>query len=139
MVGNGGASLRPISGSKPSWTVARNDVDHGYLDVNVEDGTLTAQMLTPSGKVLDSFSLTKDLPPPSSPPVGEQPGPTQPSTGTPRPDSITGDPGLPTGPDPLPGDPGPSSAGCSASPMAALLPAGALLLAGALRRRRRQR
>jgi uncharacterized protein (TIGR03382 family) len=152
VVGSGGASLRPISGSKPSWAVARNDTEHGYLDVNVEEGTLTAQMLTPSGKVIDSFSLSKDLPPqaepqpgssdPSSPPGYEQPGPTQPSTGTPRPGPVTNNPNLPTDPDPLPGDPGdlgPNAAGCSAGPMAALLPAGALLLAGALRRRRRQR
>ncbi|HEX8436644.1 metallophosphoesterase family protein [Archangium sp.] len=153
VVGSGGASLRPISGGKPAWAAARNDKDHGYLDVTVEDGTLTAQMLTPSGKVIDSFSLDKDLPPastptpstpePSSPPVSERPaGPTQPSTGTPQPGSTTGNPGLPTGPDPLPEDPGglgPNAAGCSAGPMAALLPAGALLLAGALRRRRRQR
>jgi uncharacterized protein (TIGR03382 family) len=151
VVGSGGASLRPISGSRPSWAAARNDTDHGYLDVNVEEGTLTAQMLTPSGKVIDSFSLSKDLAPaeeprpgtpaPTSPPVTQKPGSPPPSTGTPQPGAVTGGPpGLPTGPDPLPGDPGANAAaGCSAGPMAALLPAGALLLAGALRRRRRQR
>ncbi|HEX8822473.1 MAG TPA: metallophosphoesterase [Archangium sp.] len=145
VVGSGGASLRPFVNGRPSWTAVRNDVDHGYLDVTVEDGTLTAQALTPSGKVMDSFSLTKDLPPlqagapsPSAPPSGAQPGAPQPSTGNPAPGSVSSGPGLPTDPN-SPAGLGPEAAGCSAGPMAALLPTGALLLLGALRRRRRQR
>jgi acid phosphatase type 7 len=143
VVGGGGAALRPFKTGKPSWTAVRNDRDHGYLDVKVEEGTLTAQALTPSGQVIDSFTLTKNLPPapeepvpadPLSPPTTEQPDPTQPNT--PAPDPITGGPGLPGGPD----DPeylGLNAPGCSAIPAMALLPAGVLVLAGALRRRRR--
>ena len=123
----------------------RNDRDHGYLDVTVEEGTLTAQALTPSGQVIDSFTLTKDLPPapdapvtadPSSPPATSQPAPTQPGTPTPAP--VTGSPGLPGGPDDLDEDLDPNAPGCSAVPAMALLPAGVLVLAGALRRRRRR-
>lgn len=134
VVGGGGASLRPFGSGKPSWSAVRNDRDHGYLEVKVEEGTLTAQALTPSGQVLDSFTLTKGLPPPAPPATG-QPGPTQPDS--PVPGSVTGDPGPPTGPDDLEGL-GPDAAGCSAVPAMALLPAGVLALAGALRRRRRR-
>jgi uncharacterized protein (TIGR03382 family) len=149
VVGSGGASLRPFSGGKPSWTAVRNDDDHGYLDVQVEEGTLTAQVLTPSGKLMDSFTLTKELPAapaptpaqpgtpaPSTPPVAEQPGTTSP--GTPARDTVPTSPELPGPPGAQPGDLGQGAAGgCSAGPVAALFPAGALLLAGALRRRRR--
>jgi uncharacterized protein (TIGR03382 family) len=149
VVGSGGASLRPFSGGKPSWTAVRTDNDHGYLDVRVEEGTLTAQVLTPSGKLMDSFTLTKELPAasaptpaqpgtpaPSTPPVAEQPGSTSP--GTPSRDSVPTSPELPGPPGAQPGDLGQGAAGgCSAGPVAALFPAGALLLAGALRRRRR--
>jgi uncharacterized protein (TIGR03382 family) len=121
----------------------RNDDDHGYLDVQVEEGTLTARALTPSGKLMDSFTLTKELPPappgtpaPSTPPVAGQPGSTSPGT-SPQ-DPIPTSPGLPNPPGANPGDLGAGAAGCSTGPVAALLPAGALLLAGALRRRRRQ-
>ena len=136
VVGNGGASLRPISGGKPSWAAVRNDTDHGYLDVRVAGGTLTAQVLTPSGKALDSFTLTKDVP---ATPSGQQPSPSQPSAGNPTPyppGPVAGGPSLPDGSDV--GDLGPESAGCSTAPVAALLPAGLLLLAGALRRRRQR-
>lgn len=143
VVGGGGASLRPFETGKPSWTAVRNDRDHGYLDVKVEEGTLTAQALTPSGQVIDSFTLTKDLPPaPDAPvtadpsPSTSQPSPSQPGTPTPAP--ITGSPGLPGGPDDLDEDLGPDAAGCSAVSAMALLPAGVLVLAGALRRRRRR-
>ncbi|WPB80585.1 metallophosphoesterase [Archangium violaceum] len=149
VVGGGGAALRPFATSKPSWTVVRNDQDHGYLDVKVEEGTLAAQVLTPSGKLVDSFTLTKDLPPapreeppvtadPGSPPTVEQPGPTQPVT--PTPGTVTGDPGLPGGPEDEEdvNGLGPNAPGCSTGPAMALLPAGALVLAGALRRRRRR-
>jgi acid phosphatase type 7 len=145
VVGNGGASLRPLSGGKPSWAAVRNDTDHGYLDVRVEGGTLTGQVLTPSGKVVDSFSLIQELPPPPEPgtipatPGGQQPGPSQPSAGNPStspPNPIPGGPGPSNGSDP--DDLGPDAAGCSTGPMAALLPAGLLLLAGALRHRRQR-
>lgn len=144
VVGSGGVSLRPLPGGKPSWSVVRNNVDHGYLDVTVEDGTLTGQLLTPSGKVVDRFTLTKSLPPeeqpqpgtsePSSPPVAEQPGSPPSPPGTPSSPGAT-PPVLPKAEDPAnPGPPGCSAAG----PAMALLPMGAWVLATALRRRRRR-
>ncbi|QRO00570.1 metallophosphoesterase [Archangium violaceum] len=149
VVGSGGASLRRFDNGKPSWTVLRNDADHGYLDVKVEEGTLTAQMLTPSGKVIDSFSLSKDLPPleqrPDGTPDAEQPAdPTPaPQPGSSTDGTGTGLPSTPGTPDTSSedgdlGEPQPEVAGCSAGPVMALLPAGAVLLAGALRRRRRR-
>jgi uncharacterized protein (TIGR03382 family) len=131
--------LRPFASGRPSWSVVRNDVDHGYLDVKVEDGTLTAQALTPSGKLLDSFTLTKELPPlqagtpaPSPSTGGSQPG-------SPSQEPVATSPGASNPPGTDPADFAPDAAGgCSAGPMAALLPAGALLLVGALRRRRQR-
>ncbi len=149
VVGSGGAELRPFDNDKPSWTALRNDSEYGYLDVTVEEGTLTAQMRTPSGKVIDSFSLSKNLPPleqrpdgtpdPSAPYDTEQPANPLP---TPQPGSATDGTGSGSpGTSPEQGDPGelaPEVPGCSAGPAMALLPAGAVLLAGALRRRRRR-
>ncbi len=238
VVGSGGKNLRTFKGSQPAWSVTRNDTDFGYLDVKVEEGTLDARMVTATGEVLDSFTLTKQLPPapqpatlaltvegergvaphqvlfratpslpgasviwdfgdgqaaeglevphlytqpgtysvtatatagdqtvtstttvvveqddqtptsptPSEPSTGEptpepptSPTPSEPSTGEP-PAPVTGDPGLPpTLPEPPPGMDGldPEAMGCSTGAMATLFPAGVLLLAGALRRRRR--
>ncbi|MFP2909335.1 metallophosphoesterase [Pyxidicoccus sp. 3LFB2] len=70
VVGGGGASLRPFATSKPSWSVVRDDQAHGFLDVKVVDGTLTAELVETDGKVLDSFTLRKDLPPLEPPPTG---------------------------------------------------------------------
>ncbi|NMO20779.1 PKD domain-containing protein [Pyxidicoccus fallax] len=70
VVGGGGASLRPFSGSRPDWSVIRDDNAHGFLDVKVVDGTLTAELVTTANKVIDSFTLRKDLPPLETPPAG---------------------------------------------------------------------
>jgi hypothetical protein len=43
--------------------VVRNGTDYGFLDVVVEEGTLTARLLMPAGEVKDSFTLTKPLAP----------------------------------------------------------------------------
>ncbi|ATB27283.1 purple acid phosphatase family protein [Melittangium boletus] len=144
VVGSGGAGLRDMStSSKPSWSVLRNNGDHGYLDVKAEDGTLTAQMLTPSGKVMDSFTLTKELPPEPEPPPATAdettPTPGQPDpapTPAPSPSPSGGTNPLPTGAETAE-DLGPTAAGCSAGPAMALLPGAILVFAGALRRRRR--
>jgi len=146
VVGSGGANLRELgTTSKPAWSVLRNNTDHGYLDVTAEGGTLTAQMLTPSGKVMDSFTLTKQLPPEPTPPAGPTPG--TPSTTTPDPAGPTPAPSQPplsgstqppqgtAGPDEE--DPAATPMGCSAEPVMTLLPAGVWVLASALRRRRR--
>jgi uncharacterized protein (TIGR03382 family) len=63
VVGSGGAHHRSFTGSKPAWSAVRDDVNFGYLDVKVTGGSLTARMVTPSNKVIDSFTLTKALPP----------------------------------------------------------------------------
>ncbi|WP_163996848.1 metallophosphoesterase [Pyxidicoccus caerfyrddinensis] len=70
VVGGGGASLRPFATSRPDWSLIRDDQAHGFLDVNVVDGTLTANLIKTDGKVLDSFTLRKDLPPLEQPPAG---------------------------------------------------------------------
>ncbi|MBI3185914.1 MAG: metallophosphoesterase family protein [Myxococcales bacterium] len=95
VVGNGGASLRPFSSSQPSWSAFRNDTAKGFLDVSVNEGVLLGRMLRPDGSAVDSFSITKPLPPLAPPlaltvavegergplPVGD-PSPTDPG-GTP--------------------------------------------------------
>lgn len=147
VVGGGGANLRPMATASPSWSVIRNDKDHGYLDIDVTDGTLTAKVLTPDGKQIDSFKLTKQLPPlpqPSpgtgetpaeptpQPPVAQVPGTENPGTVQPpaaeTPSTPTDSTGLP--------EATPSSTGCSAFPAEIFLPLAALSLAEFLRRRR---
>jgi uncharacterized protein (TIGR03382 family) len=64
VVGGGGANLRSFSiRQPPAWSAARNNTAHGFLDVVVNGGTLSARLLTPEGEVVDSFTLTKELPP----------------------------------------------------------------------------
>lgn len=63
VVGGGGANLREFATSKPEWSVLRNNSAYGFLDVDVTEGTLSAKLLTLDGSVLDSFTLTKQLPP----------------------------------------------------------------------------
>ena len=141
VVGSGGASLRALGESRqPSWSALRNNGDHGYLDVRVEDGLLLAQLLTPSGKTVDSFTLRKDLPPLPLPPSDTTPPPSA-DTGQPSvyPPSSTQPPSsqpLPTDPD----DPdalGPATVSCSVAPLS-LLPLGLGVLGGLMRRRRRR-
>jgi hypothetical protein len=129
VVGNGGARLRGFPGSTPSWSAVRNNRDYGFLDVEVVEGTLTARMVTTSGKVADSFTLTKELPPTVEPaPTPALPQPAPPATLAPSPAS----------PEPTAGEPGPEGlGGCSTSRGALLFPAAALVLAAALLRRRR--
>ena len=64
VVGGGGANLRSFSITQPPvWSAVRNNTAHGFLDVVVTGGTLSARFLTPEGEVVDSFTLTKELPP----------------------------------------------------------------------------
>jgi len=69
VVGGGGANLRAFASGQPAWSALRNNKAHGFLDVDVTEGTLTAQLMTPEGAVVDSFTLTKQLPP-QEPPKG---------------------------------------------------------------------
>ena len=211
VVGGGGASLRPFSASAPEWSAARNNQDYGFLDVRINEGTLTAQVLTPTGKVVDAFTLTKQLAPRQEPPraselsvtvegqrgvaphqalfrvelpsstvaanttvrwdfgdgqsaegtqvthVYAQPGQytvkatasgggssmtgttvvtvETTATGTPVTEAPKPSPATPTEPT-VSGEDGGASAGCSAAPLATLLPLGLLVLARLPRRRR---
>jgi acid phosphatase type 7 len=147
VVGGGGASLRAFATPRPSWSVVRDDAAHGFLDVTVDEGTLTAKLVTTTGGVLDSFSLTKTLPPlpPSSGGTPSEPGttpgtPTPPVAETPStPATPAPSPGTPSSPgdsNALPGD-GSANGGCSSVPPEVFLPLAALTLAEFLRRRRR--
>lgn len=77
VAGAGGARLKEfVSASPPEWSAVRNNSDFGYLDVNVEEGLLSAEARTLDGRVIDAFQLTKELPPLTTPPpVEEQPNP----------------------------------------------------------------
>lgn len=78
VAGAGGARLKEfVSSSPPDWSAVRNNSDFGYLDVNVEEGLLSAEARTMDGRVIDAFELTKELPPVSSlpPPQEETPPP----------------------------------------------------------------
>ncbi|MCY0996516.1 metallophosphoesterase [Myxococcus sp. MISCRS1] len=68
VVGGGGATLRAFDTSQPAWSAMRDNKAYGFLDVEVVDGLLTANLLTTDGKVLDSLTLRKDLPPVEEPP-----------------------------------------------------------------------
>ncbi|WP_434345679.1 purple acid phosphatase family protein [Myxococcus virescens] len=61
VVGSGGASLRPFTRAQPKWSVIRDAENNGFLEVTVQRERLTAQMVTPSGQVIDSFSLTQPV------------------------------------------------------------------------------
>jgi hypothetical protein len=87
VVGNGGAALRAFRGAQPAWTAYRNDSDHGFLDVKVEGGVLSAEMRSTAGAVKDSFRIEKEVPAapvaPGTAPVSEPGGgpPAAPAAG----------------------------------------------------------
>ncbi|HLL06167.1 MAG TPA: metallophosphoesterase family protein [Myxococcaceae bacterium] len=138
VVGGGGAALREFSTSMPEWSAVRNNKDFGFLDVTVNEGTLTAQLVTPTGKVADAFTLTKQLGPRQEPVLTseQQPAAAPPAEAAPPVAAAPQPaPGSPTASPPLP-DEGSASAGCSTTPVGALLPLGALALASLPRRRR---
>lgn len=70
VVGTGGAGAYGFS-SDPEWTGFRNTGILGYLDVKVAGGTLTGSLITTTGDVPDTFTLTKALPAPTVSIVGE--------------------------------------------------------------------
>jgi hypothetical protein len=148
VVGSGGATLRDFETSKPSWTALRNNRDYGYLDVEVEEGTLSARLLTPSGAVVDSLTLTKELPPAAepapAPSTGTSPAPQPAPEAAPAPSPAPSAPVGTPAPTPPPSVEEPNAGeedlgelepgvGCSTGAGATLLPLGALLLAGVLR------
>ncbi|MBN1210003.1 MAG: metallophosphoesterase family protein [Myxococcaceae bacterium] len=140
VVGGGGAGLRAFASSEPSWSAVRNNSDHGFLDVEAVEGTLTAKLLTTTGAVADSFTLTKQLPPSEPQPGSDGTPPEPPSAEGPQPGTPTAPGASPELPDAEPSNAGwePSGAGCSTLPAATLFPLGALALTGLLRRRRRR-
>ncbi|NMO14944.1 serine/threonine protein phosphatase [Pyxidicoccus fallax] len=62
VVGSGGATLRTFPAAQPSWTAVRDNQVYGFMDVVVDGGTLTAKLITSTGSVRDSLTLTKTLP-----------------------------------------------------------------------------
>jgi len=62
VVGTGGVGIKRFAVGQPSITAFRNDSNHGFLDVVVDGGALTARFVTPDGRVLDSYSRTKSVP-----------------------------------------------------------------------------
>ncbi|WNG38155.1 PKD domain-containing protein [Archangium violaceum] len=64
-----GSHAKAFVPAQPSWSAMRSNRSAGYLDVIIEDGTLTGQMVTQTGAVLDTFQITKTLPPRPEQPV----------------------------------------------------------------------
>ncbi|MFP2928653.1 metallophosphoesterase [Pyxidicoccus sp. 3LG] len=61
VVGSGGATLRTFPSSQPSWTAVRDNKVYGFMDVVVDGGTLTAKLITSTGTVRDTLTLTKTV------------------------------------------------------------------------------
>jgi hypothetical protein len=61
VVGSGGATLRAFPSTQPSWTAVRDNQAYGFMDVVVDGGTLTAKLITSTGAVRDSLTLTKTV------------------------------------------------------------------------------
>ncbi|MCP3138421.1 metallophosphoesterase [Pyxidicoccus xibeiensis] len=61
VVGSGGATLRAFPASQPSWTAFRDNTVYGFMDVVVDGGTLTAKLISSTGAVRDTLTLTKTL------------------------------------------------------------------------------
>lgn len=119
VAGTGGATNRPFTTGAPEWSAFRSDNAYGYLDVKIEGGALQAKLIAPDGSALDSFTLTKDVPPPPS--------------------GTAGAPGAPGSPGATGGD-GAEGAGCASGGMASVvspLAAIAALAAVSIARRRR--
>ncbi|HEX5745613.1 MAG TPA: metallophosphoesterase [Archangium sp.] len=64
-----GSHTKAFVPTQPSWSAMRSNRSSGYLDVTIEDGTLTGQMVSQTGAVLDTFRLTKVLAPRPRQPV----------------------------------------------------------------------
>src|SRR5688500_10662492 len=62
VVGTGGAALKAFAISQPAWTAFRSNSAHGFLDVVIDGGTLTARLVTTAGAVLDTYTVTKPVP-----------------------------------------------------------------------------
>ncbi len=72
IIGSGGATLRDFGESQPEWSAHRDNQNYGYVEVQIDGGTLTSRFLNPQGNVVDEFTLTKEVPPlPNEP---DQPG-----------------------------------------------------------------
>ncbi len=62
VVGSGGAGLRDWASDAAPWTAFRDNTEHGYLEVQIDEGTLVAQFVTPDGSVVDTFTKEKKVP-----------------------------------------------------------------------------
>jgi hypothetical protein len=97
VVGAGGATLRQFPGSAPAWSAYRNNTDYGYLEVEIDGGTLQGRFINTQGQVVDQFTLTKDVPDAPAPQLSvsaepaEGPAPltvTLTAQGAPNPDDV---------------------------------------------------
>lgn len=62
VVGTGGVGIKRFAVAQPAITAFRDHTHHGFLNVTVEGGTLTADFVTMDGAVLDTYTTTKALP-----------------------------------------------------------------------------
>ena len=62
VIGSAGARLRAFVTSQPAITAYRDNVNFGFLNVVVDGGTLTADFVNTDGRVIDSYTTTKQLP-----------------------------------------------------------------------------
>jgi acid phosphatase type 7 len=72
VVGSGNVYLKDFAIAQPAWSAFRTNAAQSFLDVNIQGGTLEARLLSTKGVTMDSFTLTKELPPQESQP---QPAP----------------------------------------------------------------
>lgn len=62
VIGSAGARLRAFASSQPAITAYRDNVNYGFLNVVVDGGNLTADFVNTDGRVIDSYSTSKQLP-----------------------------------------------------------------------------
>jgi acid phosphatase type 7 len=135
--GGGGDWVYESTGTPPDWSVVRRTEFH-HLVLTLDTGSLRVDAVRPDGSLFDTFTLTKDVPPPTqqpapgAPAISEAPkhsGPTAPPQQSPS------TPSQPVVDDYSEEQ---SPTGCSSAPGVGLgLPLLGLVLAGYLRRRRR--
>lgn len=138
VIGTGSAKLKaPSIAKQPEWSAVRRSDTYGYLDVQVDRGTLVARFIGTNGSTVDSLTLTKDV-------AAEEPAQPTPGGGNsdPQPDPGTGivQPTPNPGTDPeAPGSPLPIGGGSGGCASAAVGAFGAAVAAGIGLRRRRRR
>ncbi len=62
VVGSGGAALRDSGADEAHWIEFRENMSQGYLEMQIDGGTLVAQFVTPTGEIVDTFTKEKEVP-----------------------------------------------------------------------------